>query len=154
MRANKLTIAAIEATAPQANEIFADTRADITRLGAPASRYDRRWHRKELAVWNRFVVRMLGCDAKTASPAALDVLCDLFTELGAINTPARLMAAWDAADAAALPLTLPADTDRGRIDRDQQLTGLKAASRLRSTAPQMNTYDLPLFAAAQQPSMF
>lgn len=153
MRAAPMTVAAIEAAVPQANAIFADTRADIARIGAPASRHDAAWYRKDQAVWTRFVVRMLGYSADKASPAALDALRELFTELGAVNTGARLMAAWDAADAAALPLTFceaPCDT----AERDRQRARLQANSPQRAMAAQLATCDLPLFAAAQQPSLF
>lgn len=153
MRAAPMTVAAIEAAVPQADAIFADTRADIARIGSPASRRDAAWYRKDQAVWTRFVVRMLGYSADKASPAALDALRELFTELGAINTGERLMAAWDAADAAALPLAF-CDAPRDTAARDRQLMGLQATSPLHSHTPQSSARDLPLFAAAEQPSLF
>ncbi|WP_061780766.1 hypothetical protein [Sphingomonas sanguinis] len=154
------TIAALEANNPAVAAAFAVTRIDITDAGLPRRGLeDVQWHRKQDVIWRRFVQRIMGCSPDGLDAHRVNVLRDLFSDLGAINTGPRIMAAVKAT----APKTFDPPTTENRnrhglarmkAERDRQLTGLKAASQLRSIAPQMDASALPLFAAGQQPSLF
>lgn len=152
-------IAAIEATNAAACAAFAVTRADITAAGLPRVRHDAKWERRQETIWNRFVARTSGHLPKHLDGNALNTLRALFSDLGAINTTDRLMVAYSNLETVAhdLPKGLGRNRHglaRMQAERDHQLTGLKAASPLRSIAPQADASVLPLFAAAQQPNLF
>jgi hypothetical protein len=153
------TIAALEANSPAVAAAFAVTRIDIIDAGLPrVGLEDVHWHRKQDVIWRRFVQRVMGRSPDGLDTHSVNVLRDLFSDLGAINTGPRIMAAIKATAPKTFDPPTPENRNqhglaRMKAERDHQLTGLQAASPLRSIAPQADTSALPLFAAAQQPSL-